>query len=68
MRIISKRYEHLQNMTLTPVKCQRNRHKTVWKVANTRYLVSIHFACKNALVHFIKKKVVKKIEDHSELT
>ena len=29
LRIIFKRYAHFQTMTLTPVKFQRSRHKTV---------------------------------------
>ena len=41
-----QKYAHFQTMILTPVKFQRNRSKTVGGVANTRYLVSIHFGQK----------------------
>ena len=44
--IISKQFSHPDAMTLTFVKLQKNRHKTVGKDIYTRYLVSIHFSCK----------------------
>ena len=34
LRIISKPHAYLQTMTKTPVKFQRNRHKTVGRVAH----------------------------------
>ena len=37
IRIISKQYVHIQTMTSTPVKLQRNRSKTVGVVAYTMY-------------------------------
>ena len=47
-RIISKSHARLQTMTKTPVKFQKNQHKTVGGVAHTRYPISIHFNGKNA--------------------
>ena len=49
LRIISKLQAYLQTMSKTTVKFKRNRHKTVGGVAHTRYQLSIHFDCKNAL-------------------
>ena len=48
LRIISKSHALLQTMAKTPVKFQKNRHKTVGEVAHTRYPLSIHFNGKNA--------------------
>ena len=39
LRIISKPHAHLQTMTKAPVKFQKDRHKTVWGVTHTRYLL-----------------------------
>ena len=41
LRIISKPSAHLQTMTKTPVKFQKNQHKTVGGVAHTRYPLSM---------------------------
>ena len=46
LKIISKPHAYLQTMSKTPVKFQRNRHKTVREVAHTRYPLSIHFDSK----------------------
>ena len=43
LRIIFKPHAHLQTTTKTPVKIQKDRHKTVGGVAHTRYPLSIHF-------------------------
>ena len=48
LSFISKPHAHLQTMTKTPVKVQKNRHKTVGGVAHTRYPLSIHFKVKLA--------------------
>ena len=48
LRIISKPHAYLQTMSKTPVKFQRNRHKTIGGVEHTRYPLSIHFGSKNA--------------------
>ena len=37
--IISKPHAHLQTVTRTPAKFQKDRHKTVGGVAHTRYLL-----------------------------
>ena len=55
LRTISKQYAHLQAMTSTPVKFQRNQIKTVVGVAYTRCIVSVFFSQKNDRVHFVKK-------------
>ena len=47
LRILSKPHARLQTMAKTPVKFQRNQHKTVGGVAHTRYPLSIHFNGKN---------------------
>ena len=39
LRIISKPHAYLQTMTKTPIKFQKDRHKTVGGVAHTRYLL-----------------------------
>ena len=41
LRIISKPHARLQTMTKTPVKFQKNQHKTVGGDACTRYPLSI---------------------------
>ena len=46
--IISRPHARLQTMTKTPVKFQKNQHKTVGGDAHTRYPLSIHFDSKNA--------------------
>ena len=43
LRTISKPHAHLQTMTKTHVKFQKNWHKTVGGVAHTRYTLSIPF-------------------------
>ena len=48
LRIISKPHARLQTVTKTPVKFQKNQHKTVGGVVHTRYPLSIHFNGKNA--------------------
>ena len=48
LRIISKPHARFQTMTKTPVKFQKNQHKTVGGVAHTRYPLSIYFNGKNA--------------------
>ena len=48
LSIIFKPHARLQIMTKTPVKFQKNQHKTVGGVADTRYPLSIHFNGKNA--------------------
>ena len=45
LRIISKLHAHFETMTKTPVKFEKDRHKTVGGVAHTGYPVSIHFNC-----------------------
>ena len=42
LRITFKSHAHLQIMTKTPVKFQKDQHKTVGGVANTRYPIYIH--------------------------
>ena len=46
--IISKPYAHLQTITKTSVKFQKNWHKTEEVVEHTRYLLSIHIDSNNA--------------------
>ena len=48
LRIISKPHALLQTMTKTPVKFQKNQHKTVGGVVHTMYPLSIHLNGKNA--------------------
>ena len=59
LRIISKPHAHLQTMTKTPVKFQKDRHKTVGGVVHTMYPLSIHFdsirASKMAKIKMQKK-------------
>ena len=43
LRIISKPHAHLQTMTKTPVKFQKDWHKTAGGVAHTRYPIYIYF-------------------------
>ena len=43
LRIISKPHAHFQTIIKTPVKCDKDRHKTVGGVAHTRYPLSMHF-------------------------
>ena len=50
LRVISEQYAHLQTMTKSSVKFQRNWHKIVGD-AYTRYLVSIHFG-RLVSIHF----------------
>ena len=42
-RIISKSHAHLQTMEKTCAKFQKDQYKIVWRVALTRYPLSIHF-------------------------
>ena len=44
LRVISKRHAHLQSLTKTPVKPQKDWDKIVEGVALTRYLMSISFS------------------------
>ena len=46
LRVISKCHAHLQSLTKTPVKFQKDWDKIVGGVALTRYLMSISF-CSN---------------------
>ena len=41
--IISKPHAYLQTMTKTPVKFEKDWHKTAGGVAHTRYPLPIHF-------------------------
>ena len=63
LRIISKPHAHLQSMTKTSVKFQKNWNKTVGGVAHTRYPLSIHFHYQNAqkMTKFKLRKKVSKI-------
>ena len=47
LRIMPEQYAHFQTTTETPVKFLSNQSKIVGGDAYTRYLVSIHFGCKN---------------------
>ena len=47
LRIISKPHPHLQTMTKTPAKFQKDRHKIVGGVAHTRYPLSTPFDSKD---------------------
>ena len=44
LRVISKCHAHLQSLTKTPVKFQKDWDKIVGGVALTRYLMSISFS------------------------
>ena len=44
LRFISKCHAHLQSLTKTPVKFQKDWDKIVGGVALTRYLMSISFS------------------------
>ena len=58
-------------MKKTPVKFQKNRHKSVGGVAHTRYPLSIHFDSKNAekMTKFNSwNKWQKKSEDYIQTT
>ena len=46
LRVISKCHAHLQSLTKTPVKFQKDWDKFVGEVALTRYLMFISF-CSN---------------------
>ena len=47
-------------MTKTPVKFQRNRHKTIGGVAHTRYSLSIYFDIYTEAYKLLAEKVTKK--------
>ena len=58
-RIISKPYAHLQTMEKTCAKFQKDWYKIVWRVALTRYPLSIHWGRK--MTKFTKWKKWYKI-------
>ena len=65
--IIFKPHAHLQTMTKTPVKFQRDLHKTVG-VVHTGYLLSIHFGSIRAWkMTKCRKKWQKLIRPHALL-
>ena len=44
-----KAHAYLQAIVKTPLKFEKDRHKTVGEVAGTRYILPIHFCCIMAL-------------------